>query len=102
MIQINEKYTGNPAPKAYADIKKFFKKFNFEHRQGSGYISKDNIKNNDIIILITKMAIAFQWLSHCIKQIDVTNIGKQYSMVEKINETTNQFSMSVADIEIKK
>lgn len=35
-----EEFTHRPAPTAYAEIWRFLKKNDFEHRQGSGYVSK--------------------------------------------------------------
>ena len=34
--------------KAYYDVKSFFKKHGFEHRQGSGYISRDRLAQADM------------------------------------------------------
>ncbi len=45
-----EEYTGKKAPTAYAEVKKFLKKNGFEHRQGSGYVSKNSL--DDLRILI--------------------------------------------------
>ncbi len=85
-----EEYTNKPASSAYIELFKFFKKYNFEHRQGSGYSSRNNISKADIFILIRKMSYKYDWLSHCAKQVDVTNIGKQYSMLEEINAISKE------------
>lgn len=40
-----EENTGKHSPTAYVEIKRFLEKNNFEHRQGSGYISKDSLND---------------------------------------------------------
>ena len=80
-----EEFTGKKAPTAYEQIRRFLKKYDFEHRQGSGYISKGNVTNADIATLVKNMALKFEWLNYSIKEIDVTNIGKQHSLVDTIN-----------------
>ena len=32
------------------------------------------------------MSVELKWLRTCVKQIDVTNIGKQHSMVDAVNK----------------
>ena len=39
------------------------------------------------------------WLKKCVRQIDVTNIGKQYSMVNTINKTP--VNEEASDMELK-
>ena len=80
-----EEYTGKKSPTAYAELKKFLKRNGFEHRQGSGYISKESLIDNDITALIINMTVTFDWFRYSIKQIDVTNIGKQHSLINIIN-----------------
>ncbi len=65
-----EAYTGKKPSSAYYEIKKFLKKNGFEHRQGSGYISEKNLNDSDIITLITTMTLKFDWLEHCIKEME--------------------------------
>lgn len=47
------------------------------------------------------MALTFDWLKYSIKQIDVTNIGRQHSLINTINETQTQNELSdLNDIEL--
>lgn len=62
------------------------RKNDFEHRQGAGYISKESLSDHDVTALIINMTLTFEWLKHCIKEIDVTNIGKQHSLLDTINK----------------
>lgn len=81
-----EEYTGRKATTAYKEIKRFLKRNNFEHRQGSGYISMDSLTDGKIFAIIQNMSVELKWLRTCVKQIDVTNIGKQHSMVDAVNK----------------
>ena len=47
------------------------------------------------------MALTLQWLKYCVKEIDVTNIGKQHSLLDTINKAPVQDNLSnLDDIEI--
>ena len=93
-----EEYTGKKAPTAYDKIKSFLKKNGFEHRQGSGYVSKEPLNDGKVFAIIQSMSIEFDWLKECVKQIDVTNIGKQHSLIDTISKApTNE---NLDDIEL--
>lgn len=81
-----EEYTGKKSPTAYSEIKTFLKRNGFEHRQGSGYVSKDSLTDRKVLAIIMNMSSQFVWLRYCVKQIDVTNIGKQHSLIDGINK----------------
>ena len=66
---------------AYRDIKSFMKKNNFVWRQGSGYRSTKPLSETDVFKIVTALDKKFPWLQHCVKQFDVTDIGKQYSFI---------------------
>lgn len=36
---------------------------------------------------IEKMAVSFSWFSRCVKEIDITSVGRTYSMKNVIHET---------------
>lgn len=96
-----EEFTGKHPPIAYAQIRNFLKKNDFEHRQGSGYISRDSLNDGKIFAIIQNMSMELKWLRHCVEQIDVTNIGKQHSMVDAVNKaTTDNEIADLSDIEI--
>ncbi len=70
---------------AYYDLMAFFKKNDFSHRQGSGYVSNNKITSVDIVDLIGSLRDTFDWVSTCVKKIDVTNIGAQYDLTYLLN-----------------
>lgn len=74
--------------KAYYDVKRFFKKQGFEHRQGSGYISKKKLIQADIIDLLDVMNAELPWISDCVTKIDVTNIGTQHDLKDLLKDLT--------------
>lgn len=65
---------------AYKDIYNFFIRNGFEHRQGSGYCSKLELTNREILNIIDNMFDKMPWLDECSKKVDVTNIGKIYDI----------------------
>lgn len=72
--------------KAYYDVKHFFKKQGFEHRQGSGYVSKKKLMQADIIDLLDVMNAELPWMSDCVTKIDVTNIGAQHDLKDLLKD----------------
>lgn len=94
-----EEYTGRRSPTAYKEIRNFLNKNGFEHRQGSGYISKKSLNDSNITTLVANITITFEWLEYCIKEIDVTNVGRQHSLKDMFSKKTNKDNL--ADIEIK-
>ena len=93
-----EEYTKIHSQNAYLELRKFLNRNGFEHRQGSGYISKDSLDDKKVTAIIIKMSVTFEWLKYCIKEMDVTNIGKQHSLVNTINKVI--VNETVSDLEI--
>lgn len=56
----------------------------FEHRQYSGYVSKEAMKDGDITILAVKIRNQLSWLHSCTKKIDVTDVSSIYDMRDMI------------------
>lgn len=83
-LSINPKFY----KKAYADISRFMKKNGFEHRQFSVYTSIDKVTNTDINLLMDNLAKEMPWLTLCVNQIDVTNIGTQHSLLQTLEAAT--------------
>ncbi len=49
---------------AYKDLLIFFKKNNFSHRQGSGYLSNEKLSSADIVILLVNCKRYFRGQIH--------------------------------------
>lgn len=80
--QLKEHYQGANYRQAYDDLRRFFKRHNFSHRQGSGYISDMRLSTADIYDLMDELSLCFPWIGICINKIDVTNIGRQHDLTE--------------------
>lgn len=68
----------------YCLIKEFMLENGFEHRQYSGYTSKEPVDERQITRIVNKLTKKFIWLGECVKEFDVTEIGEQYSLKETI------------------
>lgn len=81
---------------AYSDLFRFFKKKDFSHRQGSGYVSNKKLMSADVVDIIAEMCDTFSWCSTCIRKVDVTNVGAQYDLTPLLmprSELEDEFSI---------
>lgn len=94
---LNEYHPTGDYHRAYYDLKRFFNHHNFTHKQGSGYVSKLKLNSQDIFILIDDLCKEFSWISECVKEFDVTNVGPQYGLVDTIrdNKSDNSFVFTI-------
>lgn len=70
---------------AYTDMRSYLESMGFEHRQGSGYVSKNAMNYATVNAIVRKMSNEYDWLSKCIKEIDVTDVGeKYYSLLDTV------------------
>ena len=74
-----KKYT-----KAYRELKKFFKKRNFEHRQGSVYCSNNGMLRAEIYELVDELKRECPWLITSLKRMDVADIGDLHELTSMI------------------
>ena len=74
--------------KAYTDIKNFLESNGFEHRQYSGYVSKEEMKDFETTAVICKLSVTFPWLRKCINKIDVTVISDEYDLINAVLDPT--------------
>lgn len=81
-----ETLTNRSAPIAYYELRIFLEKNGFIHRQGSGYVSEYSMNQMEIHLLARKMADELPWTKSCIREIDVTTVGKQYSLLNDIQK----------------
>lgn len=73
----------------YSLIKEFMLENGFEHRQYSGYTSKESIDERRVTRIVNKLTKKFAWLGECVKEFDITEIGEQYSFKETIQDLRN-------------
>ena len=77
-------YPSKNYKKGWSDIRRFLEDNHFQHRQYSGYVSKDYISMVDVGSVIDDMTIAFEWLKDCVTDFDVTIVGDEYSFIDRI------------------
>lgn len=94
-LDTNKMKEMNLYPNGYKILGEALKMHGFEHRQGSGYISKEKIDSDAINDLVSEIVSKYSWLSKCINKIDVTDIGRQHDLtmlVKEIAEMDEKFS----------
>ena len=79
---LQQHYPGANYRQAYDDLRRFFKRHGFSHRQGSGYLSDQKLTTADIYDLMDELSLQFPWIGVCVKKIDVTNVGRQHDLTE--------------------
>lgn len=84
--KLKEFYPNKHWRMAYKDIKVFLKNENFEHRQGSGYVSKDKLYSYQVVAVVKRLNKACPWLKKCVKHFDVTDIGRQHDLTYLITQ----------------
>lgn len=80
--KLKELYPGNRYKNAYDDLRRFFKRHGYSHRQGSGYISDEKQSTTDIYDLMDEVSTAYTWIGECVNRIDVTNVGHQHDLTD--------------------
>ena len=80
--QLKVHYPGANYRQAYDDLRRFFKRHGFSHRQGSGYLSDQRLGTADIFDLMDELGRQFPWAADCVRRIDVTNVGRQHDLTE--------------------
>ena len=88
-VRLRKYYPSNNYKKAWSDIKSYLLDNGFNHRQYSGYISKEPVTMDYVIQHIIEMALLFQWLKYCVKEFDVTIVGDEYSLKNYIYQENN-------------
>lgn len=77
-------------PAGYTMLGNTLRKHGFEHRQGSGYISKEKLDSVTVARIIEQTTKENLWLKDCVKKIDVTDIGRQHDLTELVKEFGNE------------
>ena len=82
----------NLYPRGYRLLGSSLKKHGFEHRQGSGYISKAKLDGDNVYDIISDVVSENEWLASCVKKIDVTDIGKQHDLTTTVKELSEMIN----------
>lgn len=81
--------------KAYDDVQRFMVKHGFEHRQYSVYVSKERLTTLDVVGLMEELGEQMPWLSLCVNEIDVTNIGIQHSLKQTLENAATSLDVDL-------
>ena len=78
--------------KGYAAIQRFLIKNGFDHRQWSGYVSKDKMTYAEIYLVIDGLLTGCPWIPGCTNRFDVTDYvaesdAMDYIAAYDINQT---------------
>ncbi|MGN0456480.1 MAG: VapD family protein [Acutalibacteraceae bacterium] len=71
--------------KGYKEIGRFLVAKGFEHRQWSGYISKEPISHLKATQIVKELNKKLPWLKKCVRRFDVTNIGEPFDLMYVFN-----------------
>ncbi|MDD6489218.1 MAG: hypothetical protein PUG48_05325 [Clostridia bacterium] len=71
---------GDNYRKAYDDIERFFKKQNFQHIQGSVYVSKKPMYKFQLFHLIVTLTQQYPYIKKCVRDIVFGNTSKNNSL----------------------
>ena len=91
----------NNTAEAYSKIKQFMLDNSFEHRQYSGYVSKEPMEDDDIFLLTLNLTNEFSWLSNCVQKFDVTDIGEQYDLTHLLINKFSQKDREISQLQDK-
>ena len=86
--------------KAYDDVYDFLTSNGYEHRQGSGYITKANTDYLDVQSTLYEMKREFPWLKNCVNKMDVTNIGRTFDMTSIFNTVNDDIIEEIQSDEL--
>lgn len=80
--KLRKYYSATNPKSAYGKICDFFEKRNFEHRQYSGYRSKETMTDIEIMDLMDELFTQMSWLDRCAEKMDITNIESVYDVLQ--------------------
>ena len=80
---------------AYSDLREALENRGFEHRQGSGYLSKAPISKNKLIVLYDSLVEELPWLNTCSTAMHFADIGKTFNL----KTLARNSSTSISDVE---
>lgn len=76
-------------PDGYRTLGDSFEKYGFEHRQGSGYVSRQKLTSVQVFMIVQNVTKENAWLKNCVNKMDVSDVelNKQYDLTSIIINT---------------
>lgn len=100
--KLKEIYPNKSYTQAYDDIKRFLLKNGFEHRQGSGYISKKDMSELKVVSIIKDLNKTNSWLKDCCKTLDYYDVGKAFNGLDIFDKVQDKSNSKEQKQDIKK
>jgi virulence-associated protein VapD len=74
--------------RGYSEIKRFMVRNGFDHRQYSGYVSKERMSYVDTYDLIKALKKQCPWLQNCTKKFDITDYMAESDAIEFVTSAS--------------
>jgi virulence-associated protein VapD len=68
-----EEFGENGRSGAYSKIMRFLTRNGFEHKQWSGYVSKEKLSYLEAYLMLDNLMDALPWLTRCTNSLDITD-----------------------------
>lgn len=79
---LKQHYSPTKYKKAWGEIAVYMDKHGFDHRQYSGYVSRNPMTELETNKFLQKMANDLPWLGSCARVFDVTEVGRTYDCLD--------------------
>ena len=91
----------NTIKKAYQDIRRFMTANGFDIASILCMSQQKKLTTLDVIGLMEQLAEQFPWLSQCVNEIDVTNIGVQHSLKHVLENASKPLDVDLSEISLE-
>jgi virulence-associated protein VapD len=73
----------------YAAIQRFLTRNGFDHRQWSGYVSKDKMTYAEIYLVIDGLLSSCPWIPKCTNRFDITDYMAESDAIDYISASND-------------
>lgn len=96
-----EALTHKAAPTAYYKIRRYMEKNDFLHRQGSCYVTNKATSRMEVADTIKRFLEENKWLGECVREIDISTIGKKYSLKDVVKSCERELETIFENLDTK-
>ena len=86
----DQTHSSNNYKNVYKMIGRILCKEGFEHRQYSGYISKEPITDYKLTKVVKKLAGELPWLKGCFQRLDAENVPEQFDLKDVFDDAARK------------
>lgn len=87
---------------AYEDIKRYMKSKGFEWQQGSVYISRSPLPEQEVAKIMKELVNKHTWLNMCMRDCTVSSIGRTFNLNYIFNKNLDKQEVLKKNIDNKK